>query len=75
MIILLNGATSSGKTMLAKSIQYLDDRPWLLLGIDTMINMMPSKYWVSGDKQHEGFYFTEIKSNDSNIMRLFVARN
>lgn len=70
MIIFLNGATSSGKTMLAKAIQHLDDRPWLLLGIDTMVNMMPSKYWAGGNKQKEGFYFTEVKSNDSIIMRI-----
>lgn len=70
MIIFLNGATSSGKTMLAKAIQNLDEQPWLLLGVDTMINMMPSKYWAGGKKQNEGFYFTEIEDNDGVLMRI-----
>ena len=40
-IILLNGAGSSGKTSIAKSIQYLSDEPWITFGIDTFIDMTP----------------------------------
>ena len=68
MIIFLNGATSSGKTNIAKSIQHLDSRAWLTLGIDTMINMMPSKYWAGGEKADEGFHFVPGKDEHGSIM-------
>lgn len=70
MIIFLNGATSSGKTTIAKAIQDLDERPWLLFGIDTMISMMPSKYWSGGKKQNEGFYFSQVEESDGVNMRI-----
>ena len=38
-IILLNGAGSSGKTSIARSIQHLSQDPWLTFGIDTFIEM------------------------------------
>lgn len=70
MIILLNGPTSGGKTTLAKAIQHLDERPWLSLGIDSMIDMMPTKYWAGGSKQKEGFCFTEVNDDDGTDMRI-----
>jgi chloramphenicol 3-O phosphotransferase len=47
-IILLNGAGSSGKTSIARSIQHLSKEPWLTFGVDTFIEMTqhpsPGKY-------------------------------
>ena len=40
-IILLNGAGSSGKTSIARSIQYLSNEQWLTFGVDTFIEMTP----------------------------------
>jgi len=40
-IIFLNGASSSGKTSIARAIQYLSNKPWITFGIDTFINMTP----------------------------------
>lgn len=40
-IIFLNGCGSSGKTSIARSIQYLSDELWLTFGIDTFIDIIP----------------------------------
>ena len=42
-IILLNGASSSGKTCIAKELQKLLDEPYMHLGIDTVFTMIPQK--------------------------------
>jgi chloramphenicol 3-O phosphotransferase len=44
MILILNGASSSGKTALARALQEQWDRPLLHLGTDTMIAMLPAEY-------------------------------
>lgn len=74
MIIFLNGATSSGKTNIVKAIQYLDDKPWLTLGIDTLINMMPSKYLAGGEKADEGFNFIPSEDELGPIMALQIGQ-
>lgn len=40
-VIVLNGASSSGKTTLAVALQDLFDESWLIFGIDTLISAMP----------------------------------
>lgn len=42
-IIYINGPSSSGKTTLAKSLQQEFDQPFLHIGIDRVIGMMPEK--------------------------------
>jgi chloramphenicol 3-O phosphotransferase len=55
MIIFLNGPSSSGKTSISKSIQKLSDFPWLRIGIDTLIDMIPQDYFGEGPKAALGF--------------------
>ncbi|MBI5667052.1 MAG: AAA family ATPase [Chloroflexi bacterium] len=43
-IILLNGTSSSGKSTLAKALQNTFDTPYLHVGIDTFIFMLPKAY-------------------------------
>ncbi len=73
MIIFLNGATSSGKTSIAKSIQHLSDIPWLIFGIDTIINMLPNKYRFRGEKAEEGFNFIMDQDQYGPLMSLKVG--
>jgi len=40
-VIYLNGPSSSGKTELAKALQEALDKPFLHVGIDKVIGMMP----------------------------------
>jgi chloramphenicol 3-O-phosphotransferase/RimJ/RimL family protein N-acetyltransferase len=62
-IIFLNGAGSSGKTSIAKAIQNISDKPWLIIGIDSFIEMMPQHYTGFGSKATEGFQFIVRKEN------------
>jgi len=49
-IIYLNGPSSSGKSSLAKALQAVLDPPFLHIGIDKIIGMMPEKvnHWSGG---------------------------
>jgi chloramphenicol 3-O phosphotransferase len=50
-IIYLNGPSSSGKTTLAKALQEEFEQPFLHIGIDRVIGMMPVKLnnWDGGE--------------------------
>jgi chloramphenicol 3-O phosphotransferase len=41
-VIVLNGASSSGKSGLARSLQTILPEPWLTFGVDTLIEAMPA---------------------------------
>jgi chloramphenicol 3-O phosphotransferase len=70
MIIFLNGCSSSGKTMVAKAIQDLSEKPWLLLGIDTFFDMLPAKYVGFGEKAAQGVQFLPDQDEAGPIMRI-----
>ncbi len=57
-IIFLNGPSSSGKSSLAKLLQDKLDKPYMHIGIDKLIEMMPEKLnkW-DGQKAEQGFYW------------------
>jgi chloramphenicol 3-O phosphotransferase len=40
-IIFLNGCGSSGKTSIARCLQSLSDKPWMIFGVDTLFEMLP----------------------------------
>ena len=63
-IIFLNGCGSAGKTSIARSIQHISDKPWLRLGVDTFIDMMPDKFIAFGKKANEGYFFFVPGKND-----------
>src|ERR1043166_5698282 len=44
VLILLNGTSSAGKTTLAKALQDTLPTPYLLVGIDTVVFALPSRY-------------------------------
>ncbi len=44
-IIILNGTSSSGKTSLVKALQDGFDDPFLAVGLDRFINMLPSRFF------------------------------
>ncbi len=62
-IVLLNGPSSSGKSSICKAFQYSINQPFLTLGVDTFISMMPQKYLSYGEKSQEGCYFIKSKNN------------
>lgn len=56
-VIFLNGASNSGKTTIAKELQDLLVEPYLHIGVDTFINMVPSRYIGTSDTAKQGFYW------------------
>lgn len=57
MIIFLNGCSSSGKSSIARALQFVSEKPLLHLGIDTFFQMMPPDYLGYGEKANQGFHF------------------
>lgn len=75
-IIYINGPSSSGKSTLARALQENLDRPFLHIGIDTLIWMMPAKInnW-SGYTDTIGFSWKPAKdSNGFSIQELHVGK-
>lgn len=72
MIILLNGASSSGKSTIAKNLQAILDDRYLHIGIDTFIGLMPDKsnQLVNTTVVADGFYWQPIELNDRTIYRI-----
>lgn len=52
-IIILNGASSVGKSSIAKALQAIADETWLHVAMDAFLDMMPERSYVDG----EGFTF------------------
>lgn len=48
-VIVLNGGSSSGKTSLARCLQTVLPQPWLVLGVDQLIDAMPSSLTEASD--------------------------
>lgn len=70
MIILLNGCSSAGKSTLARALQFLSEKPYLLIGIDTFFHMMPAAYVGFGDKADQGFHFIPEHDDLGPLMRI-----
>jgi chloramphenicol 3-O phosphotransferase len=54
-IILLNGSSSSGKSSVARELQEVLAEPYLHVGIDTFIAMLPERYFGERPPADEGF--------------------
>ncbi|HJP74851.1 MAG TPA: chloramphenicol phosphotransferase CPT [Pseudonocardiaceae bacterium] len=48
-LIVLNGASSSGKSGLARCLQAVLPQPWLTLGVDSLIAAMPTALTISSE--------------------------
>lgn len=58
MIIILNGASSSGKSTIAEALNILSPKPFLHLGIDLLYKIMPASYINQGRLANKGFLLT-----------------
>lgn len=72
-IIFLNGASSSGKTSIARSIQYLSDSNWLTFGIDTFIGMTPYPTISKPDARY--FSFVSGENDRGPLVQVQSAAN
>jgi chloramphenicol 3-O phosphotransferase len=69
-IVFLNGASSAGKTSIAKALQDVTDEPFMLLGLDTCFAMVPSR-WAGGPEgplRHLGFAYEHLPEDDGHPM-------
>lgn len=62
-IVFLNGPSSAGKSSIAKAIQKLAPTPWLHIGLDTFIGMLPAQYLEFGAKALECYYSFKLGQN------------
>lgn len=70
-IIYLNGTSSAGKTTLAKALQNHFKEPYLLVGIDVLIEMMPAKInnWQGGHAEL-GFSWKQSKDEEGHQLKI-----
>ncbi len=71
-VIILNGASSSGKSSIAKQLQALLPSPYLHLGIDTFIAMMPEQTnsLSAPDNKNSGFYWQTTQVDGKSSLRI-----
>ncbi len=71
-IIILNGASSSGKSSIAKELQSILPDNYLHLGIDTFIEMMPKRTinLADPDVPSDGFYWQTEAAENSPALRI-----
>jgi chloramphenicol 3-O phosphotransferase len=58
-IVLLNGATSSGKSAIARAFQHRSDEPWLSIGIDVFWGAIDERWMELGPRAAEGFHWVD----------------
>jgi chloramphenicol 3-O phosphotransferase len=65
-IVFLNGASSAGKTSIAKALQDLTDEPFMLLGLDTCFAMVPPRRagGPEGPMRHLGFAYEHLPKDN-----------
>lgn len=73
MIILLNGASSSGKSSISKEIQLIFDDLFLGMSIDKFMSMVPSKYQGFGNKAKQMWRWEENYNDQKKITTLNVG--
>ncbi len=69
-IIFLNGVGSVGKTSIAKAFQDISSSPYLHIGIDHFIVMLPNNYLPGGNKASEGIDFITEQSKNGPITKV-----
>jgi chloramphenicol 3-O phosphotransferase len=70
MVVFLNGASSSGKTALARALQAAWHGPLLHLGIDTMLSLLPAAYVGMAPRAHEGVEFYHDADDRGPVVRV-----
>ncbi len=59
-VLFVNGASSSGKTSLCRALQAIWPRALALVGIDTLISMLPAPYTGFGEHAEQGYPFKTV---------------
>ncbi len=70
MVVFLNGASSSGKTALARALQLQWSGPLLRLGTDTAIGMLPAASVGMKPTAREGFELYNDRDDRGPVVRV-----
>lgn len=69
-VLFVNGASSSGKTSLCRALQAIWPGPLAMVGVDTLISMLPLAYTGFGERAAEGYPFqTETDAEGRRLTR------
>jgi len=60
LVIFLNGTSSAGKTTIAKALQEKAASPFLHIGIDTFLFMLPLQFLFEGKQASLGYEFIRV---------------
>ena len=63
-IILLNGASSAGKTSIVRDLQTILDEAYLEAGIDKFLFMLPAHYLMKAHLWHEVIGYEKMDNGD-----------
>lgn len=70
MIILLNGATSAGKSSIVKELQLVFDDLFLGMNVDKFLSMVPSKYQGFGAKAKQMWCWEKSSDTNGELVKL-----
>jgi chloramphenicol 3-O phosphotransferase len=64
IVIFLNGTSSAGKTSLIQHLQDAFPTPFIHIGIDHFLVMLPLRYVMEGEEAHLGFHFISKENTE-----------
>lgn len=63
-VIFLNGCSSAGKTSIVRELQEQLSEPYLHVGFDHFLFMLPNRYILEGAQSHLGFRFERVDDEE-----------
>ncbi|MDX2005932.1 MAG: hypothetical protein SFU83_11695 [Meiothermus sp.] len=70
VVIFLNGVSSSGKSSIARALQDLWRTPLLHVGVDSFIDMMPTRFCGDGPDAHLGLEFAPTHTEQGSVVEI-----
>jgi chloramphenicol 3-O-phosphotransferase len=72
-VVILNGASSAGKTSLAKALQSVAPYPFLRLSVDDFLNMLPERHAARSVREAAGIPYTALVQGFHKAIASMVA--
>jgi len=72
-VVFLNGASSAGKTSIAKALQEVSTHPFLRLSVDDFLNMLPERHAARSVREADGIPHTAVVQGFHKAIASMVA--
>jgi chloramphenicol 3-O phosphotransferase len=72
-VVLLNGASSVGKTSIAAAFQEQASTPWLHLGVDAFLGFVPEPLTHVAASADDGFRWFPASGSDNDVTRIAIG--